>query len=393
VNILEAIADQNLFAPFFKTSETWAAWRTFLGALFSLPIEDEALYAECTGGRPLPARPAREGFLVVGRRGGKSFVCALVGVFLAAFRVYSLAPGEKAIVMLLAADRKQAKVLFRYARAFVEGVPMLKSMVERVTADAIELDNGVVIEVHTSSFRSVRGFTIAAALCDEIAFWRAEDSANPDVEILNAIRPAMATVENSLLLCFSTPYSRAGVLWDAFRKHFGKAGDTLVWQATTRTMNPSVPQTVIDNAFEQDPTSALAEYSAEFRSDVEAFVCQEAVDAVIIPNRFELPPVAGTRYIAFCDPSGGSGGDSMTLAVGHNQGEVAVLDLVRERKPRFSPEAVVEEFAETLQRYAVHQVVGDKYAGEWPRESFQNHGIHYKTSERTKSEIYQSAWE
>jgi hypothetical protein len=193
-----------------------------------------------------------------------------------------------------------------------------------------------------------------------------------------------------LILCFSTPYARRGVLWTAFREHFGKGGDVLVWQAPTRTMNPSVSQHVIDAAFEEDPATASAEYGAEFRSDVESYITQEAVDACIVPGRFELPPVAHAQHIAFVDPSGGSQ-DSMTLAIGHAESERAVLDLVRERKPPFSPEAVVKEFAENLKRYGIHEVIGDRYGGEWPRERFQTHGVHYRLAERTKSEIYQAA--
>jgi len=33
-------------------------------------------------------------------------------------------------------------------------------------------------------------------------------------------------------------------------------------------------------------------------------------------------------------------------------------------------------------------VTGDRYAGEWPRERFREHGITYEVSERTKSDIY-----
>jgi hypothetical protein len=81
----------------------------------------------------------------------------------------------------------------------------------------------------------------------------------------------------------------------------------------------------------------------------------------------------------------------MTLAVGHAESERAVLDLVRERKPPFSPEAVVKEFSEDLKRYGISEVIGDRYGGEWPRERFLSHGINYKLSDKTKSEIYQSA--
>jgi hypothetical protein len=89
---------------------------------------------------------------------------------------------------------------------------------------------------------------------------------------------------------------------------------------------------------------------------------------VVIPGRRELPPMRSCRYVAFCDPSGGSG-DSMTLAVAHklahNQGDMTVLDCVREVKPPFSPEAVTREFAAVLQAYFISSVVGDRYAGEW----------------------------
>ena len=48
------------------------------------------------------------------------------------------------------------------------------------------------------------------------------------------------------------------------RKYFGKPGPILVWQAATRTMNATVPQSVIDEAIERDPASANAEYLAMF---------------------------------------------------------------------------------------------------------------------------------
>ena len=48
------------------------------------------------------------------------------------------------------------------------------------------------------------------------------------------------------------------------------------------------------------------------------------------------------------------------------------------------------EFADLLKLYGCHQVIGDRYAGQWPRERFSKGGITYKTSEKTKSEIYLS---
>jgi hypothetical protein len=63
------------------------------------------------------------------------------------------------------------------------------------------------------------------------------------------------------------------------------------------------------------------------------------------------------------------------LAIGHREDDAVIIDCLRERKPPFSPKAVVAEFSETLKSYRVTKVIGDKYGGEWPREQFRNHGI------------------
>ena len=193
-----------------------------------------------------------------------------------------------------------------------------------------------------------------------------------------------------MLLCASSPYARRGALWDAHRKHFGRDGDAvLVWRAATRTMNPTVSQRVIDDAMERDPASAAAEYLAEFRSDIEGFVNREVVEACVAPGMYERPPQPGLRYAAFVDPSGGSG-DSFSLAIAHRDrhADRVVLDCLREAKPPFSPEAVVDEFAGVLKSYAVTRVQGDRYGGEFPRELFRRRHISYDTATKPKSDLY-----
>ena len=221
----------------------------------------------------------------------------------------------------------------------------------------------------------------------------------------------MATVPGALLLCISSPYARRGALWQAYTRHYGQDGDaTLVWQAPTHRMNPLVDEQVIADAYAADEAAAAAEYGAEFRRDIESFVSREAIEAVVIPGRRELPPMSGTQYVAFVDPSGGSH-DSFTLAVGHSERrgerierndlgaiyrperhtqELYVLDAIREQKPPFSPADVVQEFCELLQAYRITSVEGDRYAGEWPREQFRRHGIEYRTAEKVRSDLYHS---
>jgi hypothetical protein len=192
-----------------------------------------------------------------------------------------------------------------------------------------------------------------------------------------------------VLLCASSPYARKGALWNAYRRHFGRDGDeVLVWQADTRSMNPTVPQSYIDRHVAEDAARASAEYGAQFRSDIEGFVAQEVVDVAIVPGRYELPPVKGISYAAFVDPSGGSA-DSMTVAIAHRDRDGrAILDALRERRPPFSPDEVVVEFSGLLKAYGIRKVKGDRYGGDWPGERFRAHGIEYVPSEKSKSDIY-----
>lgn len=395
ISILDAVADPDLFGPWFRKPATWRAWFAFLAVLFGHDLDDAGteLFRQCTGRTDTPPSEGfREGWLVVGRRGGKSLALALIAVFLATFKDWTpyLTPGERGTVVVIAADRKQARVIFRYITAFLKNVEMLAPLIERETQDTIELSNQISIEIQTASFKTTRGYTLIAALLDEVAFWAGDDSVNPDTEILAALRPAMATIPGAIMLAASSPYAKRGVLHDAWRKHYGQSGDrVLVWQAATRIMNPAVPQQIVDEAYDADPASAAAEYGAEFRQDIESFISREVIDSCTVASRRELPPVQGNHYVAFCDPSGGSA-DSMTLAIGHKDQwlDTLIVDAIREVRPPFSPDDVVSEFAGLLRNYGITSVVGDRYAGEWPRERFRFHAISYETSSRSKSDIY-----
>lgn len=397
VTILEAMADPVLFRPWFKPWKSWAAWRAFLAALFALPMtaDELAIYQAHTGRTSPPAAPFRECWVPVGRRGGKSRIVALIATFLAAFKDYKkfLAPGERGLVMVAAADRRQARVVFRYIEAFFDAVPMLADLVESRTMETLTLTNGISIEVVTSNAATVRGFTVVVFIGDEVPFWPAdEESANPAAQIFAAIRPATITIPSALILGIGSPRGKTGPMWDAVQTHFERDGaPVLVWSADTRSMNPSAPESLIEQAFVDDPVSAASEYGragrVEFRSDLAAFVDREIVEEAVAPHRHELPPAAGVNYSAFVDPSGGSQ-DSMTLAIAHAEGARVVIDVVRERRPPFSPEDVVEEFVALLKSYRVNRVRGDAYAGLWPREQFTKRHVEYELSDLPKSSLY-----
>jgi hypothetical protein len=392
VDIIRAIHDPHLFKPLFKNLNTWASWIVFLKTLFGLPLlpDERTLYRTCTGRQDPPGKPFREAWVPTGRRSGKSFIAALVAVYLACFKDYRpyLAPGERAIVAVIAADRQQAGVIFRYIRGFLNANPMLSKMIEAERAESIDLTNRVTLQVMTCSYRSIRGPSYAAVIGDEIGFWADDSTANPAAEVLRAVRPGMATIPNSLLLAISSPYARSGPLWQAFQDHHGKDdSDVLCWQAPTLTMNPTISQKLIDRDMALDPEAARAEWGAEFRSDLEAFLTIEAIQAVTVPGRYELPPMPDLHYSAFLDPSGGRK-DAATLAIAHKEGDLAVVDAARRWKAPHDPGVVAAAMADVLKAYRVRRVRGDRYGGAWPEQEFSKHQISYEPAPKSKSDLY-----
>jgi hypothetical protein len=393
VNIIEAIGDPKLFRPLFKDPSTWRAWEVYLRALFGLRIEEKRdlkLLRAAAGLRRAPASPTKESFVIAGRRSGKSFISSIIAVYLACFKDWRpyLSRGERGFVFIIANDRLQARIIKDYVSGIMTGSPVLRSMVTSDLKETIELRNGVVISIKTASYRTLRGFTVLAAILEEVAFWRSEESANPDREIMAALRPALATIPESLLIGISTPYARSGVLYEQFKKYFGKPGPSLIWKARTTMMNPTIDARTIRKEMEEDPQAARSEWLAEFREDIEAFLPLELVESAVVPGRYELARSSCVSYSGFLDPSGGRS-DSFTMAIAHRgQDGKIVLDALRERKPPFSPEAVVAEYAETLKAYGISRAESDRYAGEWPVEAFKKRGITVKASERTASELY-----
>jgi hypothetical protein len=285
--------------------------------------------------------------------------------------------------MVIAADRRQARHVMRYISGLVNSNPMLARMVLRENSEAIEFNNRAAIEVHTASHRAVRGYTLSAAILDEIAFWHVE-GANPDVEIIAALRPALATLGGKLV-ALSSPYARRGVLWHAYKKHYGAESPVLVAQAPSMTMNPTLPQRVIDDAMKDDAARASAEYLAQFRTDIASLIDPNLIADATRPKPKELPWASRTTYHAFVDPAGG-GQDEFTIAIGHREGDAVVLDLVRGLHG--SPAEIAQEYSVLMRSYGIRRATGDRYAGRWPRDEFEKHGIRYDVSELDRSALY-----
>lgn len=384
----------NEFSPWLGELD-WTAWKAFLKALRGekLSKAEYKLFHQCTGRTTKPAQPFSEAFVIAGRRARKSSIASLLAVFFAIFGKWKTAPGEVVSVVICAVSKRQAKICRDFCEGILRSRPAYERLIQSNDHQTILLKNKFGNEVEivcmASNFRSIRGRTVCLAILEEISFWHDETSANPDTEVYRAIKPSMATIPGALLIGISSPYAKRGLLYQKYRQHYGKdKSKCLIWKAPTLLMNPHVPKDIVEEAFEDDPIAAASEFNAEFRDDIASYLTREAVAACIEKGCRERSPDSKLRYFAFCDFAGGSGRDSATLAIGYHDDGLVKLAAIRERKPKFSPKNVVAEFAETLKSYNVREVIGDRFAGEFPREQFRENGITYWVSQKNKNQLY-----
>jgi hypothetical protein len=389
------------FSAWLGDPVEWAAWRTFLKVMAGAPLGDAELdlFTRCTGRTVPPAAPVTEAWLIVGRRGRKSATAAMVGVYQAIYPDWSrfIAKGETARVLIVGVSKDQSRLVRSYAEAILRSRPGLARLIVGCDSESITLRNKIEIKCVANSFRSVRGPTCVCAVFDEVAFWRDETSANPDTEVLRAVKPSMLTVKGAVLIGLSSPHAKRGLLYTKHRDHFAcDDSRVLVWAADTLTMNPRADREEIEDRFQDDPEAAASEYGfpgegIRFREDLVTFLDADLVNSLARTSPVELPPREGIAYQAFTDPSGGRG-DAFALAIGHKERDgLGVVDLVRATPAPFDPAVVVHDYAAVLKSYRISEATGDAYSGEWVTKAFEAEGIRYRTSDKPKVELYLEA--
>jgi hypothetical protein len=391
--------EQALDGPFAEAMSDFnpSSWRPFLRSLDgNAPLPDQQdMFAQCTGRSVGFSSPPRQAQACCGRRSGKTRIAALIVATAACFwdhARYLSRGGERARIMLLATSKDQSSVAKNYILALLESDEVTAPLIQSVSAELISLSNRVDIVCTAASFRGVRGHSTPVVIGDEVAFWRDhETSVNPAKEIFRALAPGQSTVPQPLMLSISSPFSKEGVFFEMHTKHWGD-DDSLVlaWKAASSTMNPTLPQEVIDAAYLDDPQAAAAEYGGEFRSDIASFIDRDVVQACIEAGRTQRGYLADQRYFAFCDPSGGSK-DSFTAAVAHREGDDTLLDRLIEIKAPFAPDAAVGETVAMLREFGLGMICGDRYAGAWVIEAFKKHGVTYRHSMQDRSALYLAA--
>jgi hypothetical protein len=396
------MAEPTLFGRVFASSTYWT-WKTVAKIVDGLPLTEPReieLFEHCTGRsyNRHSRRAVRRLIILAGRRAGKDRFLSAVAVWRAAlcanWRTH-ISAGEQAVVLLLGADKKQAAILRRYCHGLLQA-PLLAAEVTRRTDEVIEFRNGGSLEIITNDARLVRGRSAIAVLGSEAAHWKTDEaSASSDEEVVGAAEPSMAMCpDGGLLVLGSSVYRKRGFMYRMFKKLHGNddSDDSICWFAASNVMNPKLPASVLDAALAEDRARGSAEFYNRWREDISDFCPLDVIEAATDFNTYERPLEYGNSYVAFTDAAGGTCSDSFALAVAHRRidddGDRVVLDLLRERKPRFVPADVVKDFAALLKLYSIAEVQGDRYAGGFHADEWTRHGISFKACERSTSENY-----
>jgi hypothetical protein len=251
--------------------------RTFLKSIYGLELDADELdfYCRATGRKIYVPREEREITAIFGRRGGKTRLAAQIAVY-EATRKHNVPPGERAFILVIAPVLKQAQIAFEYVSKYMNGSPELSQLVLKERKSEIELRNGITIACLPCSQVTVRGYSVVCAICDELGFWvHEETAANPEREVIAALRPAMATLTNTKLIKISTPNRKEGILWEDFQER--ESLPYPVWQASSKEMNPTIPDDFLEEAERENKEDFRREYLAEFTDSLVGWITWETV--------------------------------------------------------------------------------------------------------------------
>lgn len=364
--------------PLRPSSPAWVA--TIKAAYGSelTPAELE-LFRSLSGGLEPPEGGTDELLAVVGRRGGKSETIARLAVFEAIHGGHeiALAPGQVAIIPIISPLREQGQQILNYATGIAR-LPQVAPLVDgEPTRDSIRFKSGIEIKIMTADAVNVSGPTVCLAVRDEYSKFPGPDSATPDFEIDNSLRPALAPVVGAprrRLIGITSAYVQEGAAYTTDRDNFGKPDSgLLVVRGTSQQYNPA-----LDGAWLEKERKRVGQrvFDREYLGVWQPAIFESWFGATAIENcrtaRGILPPVLDIRYTAALDLGWRS--DGSALAIVHREKRdgriVTVVDGIWYWPANSTPpSAIVQRSARIIREYHA-QAYADQHHFDTIKDSY-----------------------
>lgn len=333
----------------------------------------------------IPPAARRTIVAVCGRAGGKSYVLSALRMLHLALTVSlaTLAPGEVAVALVVAPDKKTAGQVLRFALGAARQRPELKRRIVSTTAEGFELkrdDGQVSIQVlaATRGGSAVRGRSYVGAVLDECAFFRDADSGVVnDAEIYKAIIPRV--MQGGQIVLASTPWAELGLLYDFHQRNHGHPVDAVSVHAPTLLLRgDQETRDLVATEYARDPMNAAREFGAEFMASAgEAFFDGEAIKQAI--DETLILPAPRAHLIASVGADMGFRSDSAAQVVTLRDDVRITVASVQELRPEkgkpLKPSEVVRQFAIVARGFEAAYVVADGHYRESIQEHLSEHGL------------------
>lgn len=378
----------------FLSVMDWLDGRSMIDVL--MPFQREILYSLLATVRADGQLLYKRGLLHMAKKNGKSLLLILASMFV----THTCKPtGRKGVqVYYVASDEDQANDNLTFAKKLYKCNPTLAAEVS-IKGNRIELKrgDGFIEILPAGDAAGMHGKSYRLLTLDEL-----HTQKNYDVLEALEMDPSRPDAQQ-LFGSYSPLLPRPGLpIVDILRQHadgldprlfvFSRSGSI---EAANPAMGGPLGSTheEIEAAQIRLPSWHFRRLYLNLSGQAEGAAFDgNAVESCIAKGRKVLHPRTDTTYRGFVDMSGG-GSDDSTLCIGHRSpdGQI-VIDVLMDQGPRangtFSPEVAVQRFAAVLKEYRCHQVTGDRYAGEWPREAFARHDIIYRLADLDRSGLY-----
>jgi len=321
------------------------------------------LYSEgrCNISEVVPGQERRELVLSIGRRSGKTFICACV----VAYEVYKLIlkgnpqayygiPKTNVIQLIsVATDKDQAGLLYNEASGHFSNCNFYQKFTANNTMSYAKFQSPEDIERFGSyakdptakatikvSFKScvakgLRGAGNIVIILDELAHFN--DVGQSDaLKIYRAVKPSLAAFSpkhphnkrrvigkvEGRILSISSPLGKQGFFYRKYRQGFAgglESRNMLCIQAPTWEVNPTVEATFLAEEYVTDPDSFFTEYGADFTDRTKGWLTKGPLLACVAPNARPAikAPVRAPHFMGIDISAGLVDGDYCAVAIGH----------------------------------------------------------------------------
>jgi len=380
---------------------------------------------------PLPYSPQeyKEAWGICGIRAGKTdrFAATIVAYEAVCGGHEVHCRGERPIICFqIAQDTRMAKYSLTSIHQTLKSMGFIRygsatSWVKNITADRIELKNGVHICVTPPTVKSIRGYDSPVAVLDEVGVWYQDaDSANPDFEVYDQVDSRQAQFDFPKIVGISSPWNRAGILhkrWEAGTngsriicgecRLTGRKPDCegcvkerlphasrLVLYSPTAASNPVIPRAWLESKLNKDPRAFARECLARFQDSLSSFLSSTLIEKARAAGVSSRDPDKKFFYIAAIDPAFRH--DAFGFTIVHSDPDIGIVqDYVRRwHDPSgtpLNPAEVCAELAPILQRYNIRSVHTDNHSFEALHYIAQQHGFNLQEvsfSSSAKADIY-----